>query len=184
MTYPKRDQRPFKLQEYDPAWKERYAAAEAQIRPILGSNLISIEHIGSTAIEGMVAKPQIDILAVVKDLSKVPDVYQAFRDIGFTPKGRGYVEDDDEYICEDSPDGHRLTSVHVIQEGNPKVFGYRAFRDYLQTHDNERQHYISLKRQLSEKYADDYQEYNGRKAELIDDLKKRAVAWANKKAGQ
>ncbi len=169
--------RPYELQEYDPAWKQRFLETSKRLSAIFGNNLIEIDHIGSTSIVGMVAKPQIDILAVVENLDEVTKQYQAFRSAGFEPKGRGFVAIDDEYIIEDAPDGNRLTSIHTLEQNNPKIAEYKIFRDYLQSNDEDRNLYIATKKNLYSLYKDNYPQYNSGKSETINAIKDRAKHW-------
>lgn len=174
--------RPYELQEYDPAWKQRFLDAAEKLKPIFGDNLVEIEHIGSTSIIGMVAKPQVDVLAVVKNLDTVKDRYDAFIKAGFIPKGRGYVAEDDEYMTEDSADGKRLVSAHTLQEGNPKIPEYKIFRDYLQNNEEDRNLYIATKRKLYSEHHDNYADYDSGKKEVIAGIKARAKDWALRQA--
>ncbi len=168
----------FELQEYDPAWKQRFLDAANKLKPIFGDNLVEIDHIGSTSIVGMVAKPQVDVLAVVKNLDAVKDQHDTFVKAGFVPKGRGYVAEDDEYMTEDSSDGKRLVSVHTFQEGNPKIAEYKNFRDYLQDNKKDRDLYITRKRELYSKHSDNYADYDSGKKDVIAAIKTRAKDWA------
>lgn len=174
-----RTHRPYELQEYDPEWKKRFRYAVEKVKPILGDNLVEIEHIGSTSIEGMIAKPQVDILATVKDLSLIPQYYDAFRKAGFIVHGREYVAPDDEYISEDTPEGRRLTAIHMLQEGNPKINDYKVFRDYLKVNKEDRELYIATKRKLYSLHHQNYPDYNSGKNELIEAIKTRAKEWAS-----
>lgn len=157
----------------------RFQERKAKIAPLFGDNLISIEHIGSTSIPGMMAKPNIDMLVVVKDLDDIPPLYQTFIDAGYTPQGREYVGDGDEYITEDTPEGYRITSIHVYQVGHPKIKHYQDFRDYLIAHEDEKQLYLDLKQNLYTQYKDDYGSYDLGKTETIEALKERATLWSN-----
>lgn len=170
--------RPYELQEYNPEWKERFVKAKEKLKPIFGDNLVEIDHIGSTSIEGMVAKPQVDILVAVKNLDKVKELYESLEKAGFTIKGRGYVNPDDEYIHEDSPDGKRLVSVHIFQEGNPRIEDYKIFRDYLKVNKEDRELYISTKRKLFDLYKDNYAEYDSQKGSMVKEIKTRAKEWS------
>src|SRR3989344_2603757 len=91
-----RQHRPYELKEYDPQWKESFFDYAGRLKPIIGDNLLEIEHMGSTSIEGMVAKPQIDILVIVKDLRLIKDNYEQFRAAGFVPRGTEYISTHDE----------------------------------------------------------------------------------------
>jgi GrpB-like predicted nucleotidyltransferase (UPF0157 family) len=172
-----RPHRPYELQEYDPQWKQIFSDTAEKIRPIFGDNFIGIEHIGSTSIEGMVAKTQVDILVIVKDLDLVPTYYDAFTKAGYTPRGKEYVGNGDEYVTEDSPDGKRLVSIHIFQEGHPQINQYREFRDYLRIDKEDRDLYISTKRNLYVANKENYEGYDSGKEEVIKAIKTRAKAY-------
>lgn len=170
--------RPFTLQEHNPEWKDRFLGVAERIRPILGSNLVDVEHVGSTSIMGMVAKPQIDVLVVVKDLSLVEQLRGSFEEADFTVHGRGYVTDDDFYVSEDSLGGMRMTSIHILQEGNPKIKEYIVFRDYLTENVEDKELYIKTKRDLYSQHSENYASYDSGKGDVIQDIKQRAKEWA------
>ena len=174
--------RPFELVDYDPKWKEWFQMYSEMIRPILGDNLIEIHHMGSTAIEGMVAKPQIDILAVVKNLDSIPQLYKTFEEKGFICRGKEYVKNDgvgigDEYVTLDSPEGKRLTSIHIFQEGNPKIDEQLIFQRYLSSHPDDKVLYIKTKKELYKKYSNNYHEYDSGKGPVLKEIKTRARHW-------
>ena len=170
--------RPFTLQEYDPLWKERFVAIARRVTPLLGDNLMEVEHIGSTSIEGMFAKPQIDVLVVVKNVDDVADVRNAFEKAGFSSRGRGYVSADDEYFTEDARDGSRLASIHILQEGNPNIRDYKIFRDYLIQNEGDRNLYIRAKESLYSSHSDNYAHYDRGKKDVIEAIRNRAREWA------
>lgn len=130
----------------------------------------------------MVAKPQVDVLVVVKDLDAVVAKHKTLITAGFTPRGRGYVAEDDEYLTQDSPDGKRLISVHILQQGNPKIAEYKVFRDYLQENETDRNLYITTKRNLYSLHENNYTEYDSGKKEVINAIKNRAKQWVAEKA--
>ena len=170
--------RPYELQEYNPKWKEQFLNTAERLRPILGDNLLGIEHIGSTSIEGMVAKPQIDILVIVKNLALVKERYEDFKTAGFVPRGTEYVGTDDEYVTEDAPDGRRIASIHIFQEGHQEIDECRIFRDYLRVNKEDRELYISTKRDLYALYRENYAGYDSNKKDIVNKIKVRAKKWA------
>lgn len=170
--------RPYELQEYDPVWKETFSNIAETVRPILGDNLITVEHVGSTSIEGMVAKPQIDVLAIVKNLDLVEGCYEAFQNAGFVPRGREYVGVGDEYVTKDAPDGKRITGIHIFEEGHPEIIALRNFRDYLKSHKEDRELYIATKRDLYAKHHDNYHGYDSGKSEVIHEINNRVKVWS------
>lgn len=173
-----RKHRLYELKDYDPLWKKQFAAYAERLRPILGDNLISIEHMGSTSIEGMAAKPQIDMFAVVKDLDKVRDVYPAFEVAGFVPRGREYVGIGDEYVTLDDEHGKRLAGIHIFPEGHWSIEEERLWRRYLSTHKDERDLYSNTKRDLYAKHKENYEGYDTGKNAVIKEIKARACEWA------
>jgi GrpB-like predicted nucleotidyltransferase (UPF0157 family) len=171
--------RPYTLKEYDPAWKETFNEVSNRVKDTLGGIALKVEHIGSTSIEGMVAKPQIDILVIVKDLELMKTKHQEMVDAGFTHHGRGYVNEDDDYFSLNTDEGKRIASIHILQEGNPKIDQYLLFRDYLRAHPEERDLYIGVKRDLYSKHSDNYADYDGGKKDIILEIRERATNWFN-----
>ena len=168
-----RKHRDYGLEEYNPKWKDMFLQYVEQVKPILGENLIGAEHMGSTSIPGMVAKPQIDVLLIVENLDKIPKLYDEFRVKGFVPRGREYVGIGDEYVTLDDESGKRLASIHIFQKDHPQIKETLMFRDYLRINEQERKLYIKTKRDLYRKHKDNYEEYGTGKKECIDGIKRR-----------
>lgn len=173
-----RTHRPYELVPYSPDWGTQFNTAAAIIREIMGSNVLEIEHIGSTAIPGLAAKPQIDMLVIVDNLDVVPQFYAEFSTRGFVPRGRDYVDNDDDYITKDGPDGRRLLSIHIFAKESKQIPAYLEFRDYLRTHSEERELYEEIKLNLYTKHRDDFAAYDIEKGPLIKPIINRAHAWA------
>lgn len=171
--------RPYTLEEYNPKWKETFIEISDKVKSILGDIVLTIEHIGSTSIEGMAAKPQIDILVIVKDLNLVVTKYQEMIEGGFTHHGRGYVNKDDDYFSLNTLEGRRTASIHILQKGDEKIDHYLIFRDYLISHPNERDLYISIKKDLRSKYSNSYADYDNGKKNVILEIRGRAIKWHN-----
>jgi GrpB-like predicted nucleotidyltransferase (UPF0157 family) len=174
-----RTHRPYELAPYNPDWVTQFESEAAVIRDIMGSTVLSIEHISSTSVPGLMAKPQIDILVVVDNLDEVPQFYEEFRGRGYIPQGRDYVDNDDDYITKDAPDGRRLVSIHIFAKDSLQIPMFLEFRNYLRTHDDERQLYMNIKHNLYEKYRDNYAEYDSKKIPLLKPIIERAHVWAN-----
>jgi GrpB-like predicted nucleotidyltransferase (UPF0157 family) len=150
----------------DPAWAERFARLSHDIRSALGSRLVSIEHVGSTAIPGLPAKPIIDIDATVHDPADESGYRDALERLGFVLT-----------IRESEWHQHRMfklreprTNLHIYAEGCSLPARDVAFRDLLR---NDRQlavTYSELKRELSSHKWSSSQHYAEGKSELIIDL--------------
>jgi GrpB-like predicted nucleotidyltransferase (UPF0157 family) len=173
-----RTHRPYELVPYNPDWALQFNNAAAEVKDILGSYVLEIEHIGSTAVPGLAAKPQIDMLVVVDDLDVVPQFYAEFSRRGYIPRGRDYVENDDDYITKDGPDGRRLASIHIFAKDSNQIEAYLEFRDYLRAHNEERELYQGIKQELYRKYKDDFSSYDSEKGPRIASIIDRAHVWA------
>lgn len=172
------DYRPYQVVEYDPKWRDIYKSHINKIEPILGNEILSVHHVGSTSIPGMWAKPNIDVMVVVHDISKIKQYRTDMELAGYVARG-DYSKIDEEYFTEDLPSGERVASIHVFQSGNPEIKKHLDFRDYLTTNEDARNRYIKLKKQLVHDRKVHYRGYDDGKQKLISQLNKEAEAWAS-----
>ena len=170
--------RPYELVPYNSDWALQFKNVDAEVKDIMGSCVLEIEHIGSTSVPGLAAKPQIDVLVVVDNLDVVPQFYTEFSRRGFVPRGRYYVDNDDDYITKDGSDGRRLISIHIFANDSHQISAYLEFRDYLRTHNKERQLYENIKQNLYRKHRDDLASYDTEKGPLMKPIIDRAYTWA------
>jgi GrpB-like predicted nucleotidyltransferase (UPF0157 family) len=165
---------------HDRKWAEKYQAESRRLRAILGDNVVSIHHIGSTAIPGILAKPIIDILVEVRDLSLVDAFNEKMTLRGYLPKGE-YGIPGRRYFRKGT-DTHHTHHVHVFQTGDPNVERHLAFRDYLRTHPLEAQVYSQLKESLALRFHDDPESYMDGKDEFIRKIDDKAKTWKRENA--
>ncbi len=158
------------LAEYDPEWPRLYAREEGLIRAALGAKALHVEHVGSTSVPGLAAKPVIDIDLVVADSSD-EDAYVA--DL----QAAGYVL----RIREPDWYEHRLfkgpgtnVNVHTFSKGCAEVDRMLAFRDWLRTHEDDRDLYEGAKRELAAREWKYVQNYADAKSAVIADIMERA----------
>jgi GrpB-like predicted nucleotidyltransferase (UPF0157 family) len=125
--------------EYDDAWPTRFTAEADQIRAALGPELRRIDHVGPTSVPGLAAKPIIDIALSVETLDTL-DI-EALEELGY----RSVVEDDDLL-----PNGRRFCKagyhIHAYEQEDEAFLDHVRLRDYLRTHDEDRDAYSALKR--------------------------------------
>lgn len=131
----------FALSPHNPIWKEVYEKESVQINEALGSNLIKIHHVGSTAIAGLLSKPKVDILAVVKegDMTILP-----LEQAGYTYRGEWNIPFKYGFSKREGID----VNLHVLEEGHGEIEVMLTFRDYLLTHQDALDAYASLKQGL------------------------------------
>jgi len=163
---PQRHDAPITLQEYDPAWPRLFSREDRRIRKALGSRAIRLEHVGSTSVPGLVAKPIIDILLVVADSADEPSYVPAL-------EAEGYVL----RIREPDWHQHRLlkgpdTSInlHVFSVGSAEIHRMLTFRDLLRTNPETRELYARTKRELARRTWKYVQDYADAKSEIVEGI--------------
>lgn len=170
-----------KVVSYDPKWPEIYEREKNLILQILGEEAVSINHIGSTSVPGLAAKPIIDIMPVVRDISKVDWLKSQFESIGyeymgeFGMPGRRYLRKGGD---------ERTHQIHIFEACNKKdVLRHLAVRDYLRLHGDAREAYGTLKRQVAAQYPEDIEGYCNGKDAFVKNLEAKACAWYERTKG-
>ena len=149
---------------HDPAWAGEFREESSRIAAIFGQELLSIHHIGSTAIPGMSAKPIVDIMLVVRDILKVEASNADMIQLGYTPMGEYGIAGRRFFFKGDKVRTHQ---VHSYQPDNPEVNRHLDFRDYLIAHVDEARQYAQLKASLAEQHRYDIEAYTQGKAAFI-----------------
>jgi GrpB-like predicted nucleotidyltransferase (UPF0157 family) len=152
--------------EYDPWWPARFDEEKSRIEEVLGSRAIAIEHVGSTAVPGLGAKPIIDIMV------GVPDLGGAFAGCSAALQGIGYLyvprRLPDRHFFHRGPWGARTHHLHLTEFGGAMWERYLLFRDYLRTHPDVARQYFEFKRQVAARPNIDRPAYNAAKRPFID----------------
>ncbi len=161
-------------------WVDLYAAEAPQIKRALGENALTIHHIGSTAVPGLMAKPTIDIMVEVNHIDKVDACQTAMEKIGYQAKGE-YGIPGRRYFPKCQGEVH-LFHCHVYQTGHPDLTRLLNFRDYLRTHPKAASQYQTLKLALAAQFTWESKKYTAGKTELIAELDQLAAAWRGETA--
>ena len=165
---------PVELVSYDAAWPARFEEESAELRRVLAPWLAGpIEHIGSTAIPGLAAKPVIDIMAGVDSLDGSRAAIAAAADLGYCYFP--YQAELKHWFCKPSP-AFRTHHLHLVPVGSPYWSRPIAFRDYLRTHPEVAAEYEALKRRLAAEFRFDREAYTEAKAPFINAVTDRALA--------
>ncbi len=152
-----------KIQRYNPKWRISARKEINTLKKALKSFALGIQHIGSTAIPGMNAKPIIDIDVAVKSLKVVNDLIEPLKKLGYKyrvgePEKRLFVKGPNEKIT------HHL---HVIELGSNLWNNDLLFRDFLRKNKKEAKQYLKLKKELASQFHNDRRSYSGGKENLI-----------------
>jgi GrpB-like predicted nucleotidyltransferase (UPF0157 family) len=155
---------------YDPQWPAEYAAEEARILEVCRGLPIRLEHIGSTAVPGLDAKPVIDILAGCPPRASRAEYVAALRQIGYEHKGAFGIPGRN-YFRRGSPRSHH---VHMVSWSSAFWQRQLAFRDALRSDASLRHEYAVLKRELARTFADDVEQYASAKGPFIASVLRKA----------
>lgn len=160
--------------KYDPKWKQDYQDEQKKIEDILKENALVIYHIGSTSVPGLAAKPIIDIMVAVRSLEKVDAAADAFSALGyeflgeFGIAGRRYLRKGGD---------ERTHQIHIFQADDWNNIGrHLAFRQYLSTHEREREEYAKLKMELAQQFPYDIEGYCDGKEAFVRAVEAQALS--------
>jgi GrpB-like predicted nucleotidyltransferase (UPF0157 family) len=169
---PRRADGPIELVDYDPAWPELFAREEARIRAALGDEVRLLEHVGSTSVPGLAAKPIVDIVLAVPDSAEEDAYVPALEAAGYVLRVR--EPDWFEHRVFKGPDTE--VNLHVFSAGCEEVERMLAFRDHLRTNDADRELYERTKRELAAREWTFVQDYADAKTEVVREIVARAGA--------
>ena len=167
----KRIDGPIALVEYDPAWPSLFEQEADRVRDALDNRVLRIEHVGSTSVQALAAKPIIDILLVVADTAE---------EAGYVPdlEAAGYIL----RIREPGWYEHRKfkgpgtdINLHCFSDGCPEVQRMLAFRDWLRVNEDDRLLYERTKRELATKIWRYVQDYADAKTAIVEEILARAT---------
>jgi len=159
-----------RLVRYSSAWRILFDKERANLSGAAGDLFLAIEHIGSTAIPDMEAKPIIDIAATIRTLDDVEKCVKALSSAGYEYKGE-YGLPDRHFFVKGNPHTHYL---HVVQEKSDHWRAWLTFRDYLRRNKQAFDEYAALKRDLAIRHSSDRTAYTKAKTEFIAAILKRA----------
>ena len=170
------DRRRVELVSHDPSWSSQAAAESARLAAAIGETLIRIEHVGSTSIAGIAAKPTIDLLPIVRDLTALDARRPQIEALGYVWRGEFGIPGRRYCIREEG--GRRLFHVHCNEEGSPEIARTLDFRDYLRAHPVEARAYEAQKRVAAAAHPTDTLAYSNAKSDWIAACIARATKWA------
>ena len=161
---------------YDPAWPDLYERERALIARALGDPAVAIEHVGSTAVPGLGAKPIIDILIAVLDLSDGERCMRPLEELGYEYRGEAGIAG--RLYFRKFSGGKRSHQIHMVEQESDFWQRHILFRDFLREQPQEAQDYYDVKVRLAERFGTDRLGYNEAKTEFIESALARARAAA------
>jgi GrpB-like predicted nucleotidyltransferase (UPF0157 family) len=156
----------------DPAWPSWFADVRRRLEEALGDRALAIEHVGSTSVPGLWAKPVIDVDLTVADSADEPAWLPDLEAAGFELRIREPAWEEHRCLKGHEPDAN----VHVFSTGAREPQRHRVFRDWLRAHDEDRAAYGEVKRQVASRGFSDAMLYNNEKAWVVYDLYEKVFA--------
>jgi len=165
---------PMELVPYDPAWPARFEEWRARLAPALGSSAKRIDHVGSTSVPGLAAKPVIDIQVSIADLRDEAGYVPVIESLGVQLRSH----DDEQRYFRPFPGRPRDVHIHVCESGSTWERRHLLFVAFLREDVTSREAYLQAKQLAMARWADDRIAYTEAKDDVIRDIMARAETWA------
>ena len=151
---------------YDEAWRSEFTKIESELRSALGSLALAVEHVGSTAVRGMSAKPCIDVDIVISDRSDLAETISRLDKIGYIHEGDLGIADREAFRYEDKP---HLAKHHlyVCTKSSPELHRHVTFRNFLRENPSAAMEYSAVKEEAARLFPDDIDKYIEHKSPTI-----------------
>lgn len=166
------EKREIKVVDYDPEWPKKFEQHAEVIADVLGDSALRIEHIGSTSVPGLAAKPIIDILVVVRNSADESVYLPQLEAAGYLLRVREPDWHEHRMFRTPEKDVH----IHVYSAGSPEIQRNLTFRDRLRRNTDDRSRYEQKKRELAANEWSDMNEYANAKTEVVESIIAEAQA--------
>lgn len=154
------------VEPYNTAWKDDFIAIRDELAPALGDLALAIEHVGSTSVEGLSAKPIIDIDVIIESREKLPEVIEALSSIGYTHEGDQGIPGREAFKFE-GKEHLRNHHLYVCDKDASELKRHLSFRDYLRSHPEAVAEYSRIKAEGAVLFPYDIDQYIEHKAPFI-----------------
>jgi len=162
------------IAEYSFAWRQMFAEEKMRLQEILPISAV-VEHIGSTSVPGLAAKPIIDMMVGITDFTQADALVPGVQSLGYEYVSQFEVEMPFRRYFRKDNEGVRTHQIHLVALNSEFWNRHLAFREYLKTHPDVAAEYAALKRQLAEQDWQDVNDYADAKTEFIQSVEARAL---------
>ncbi|MBO4769733.1 MAG: GrpB family protein [Clostridia bacterium] len=162
------------VEPHDHEWETTAQQTITTLKKLLDALITDAQHVGSTSVKGICAKPIIDIAVGVSDFRVIPEMIRCLEGNGFIYRGQDHPEQY-LFVCGDIDE--RTHHIHVVIYGSDEWNGYLNMRDYLNSHGEDAATYSALKESLAKRYPDDRETYTAMKSEMISEILAKAADW-------
>ena len=160
------------VEPYNEEWKSDFIAIRDELDTVLKDIVLRIEHVGSTSVEGLSAKPVIDVDVVIKDTTVLPDVISALQTIGYFHEGDLGIPGREAFKYE-GKEHLRKHHLYVCSQDSEELKRHVTFRDYLRSNPDAVEEYSKIKEEAAYLYPWDIDKYIEHKSPVIEMIYKR-----------
>ncbi len=161
-----------RLVEHDSAWAALFEDEARRVRDAAGDLVVDVQHVGSTAVPGLPAKPILDLAIAASGSDSIPELVRRLVAIGYIDQGDAGSDGGYLLVRESRPEV-RVAHLHIVAADDPQWRGYVEFRDILRQDPAARERYADLKRQLTSAFPNDRRAYTRGKHDLIREILSR-----------
>ena len=166
----------YSIDPYNPEWVIKFNSIKSILERIFKEKALAIEHIGSTSIPGMRAKPLIDVLVIVEKIESFEEEKRKMEELGYE-WGENYIEPNSLIFFKEGDDRRKTENIHICEKNSPKAIQFIQTRDYVRAHPERALAYSNLKEKLNAEYPDDYPAYRAGKQSFLDESEHLAYEW-------
>lgn len=166
---------PVIIVDYDPDWPRRYGEERVLILETIGEYIASVEHIGSTSVPDLAAKPIIDIMAGLARLDDALHCVEPLSAVGYEYVPEYETQMPDRRYFRKGPERKRTHHLHMVELNGDFWTRHLLFRDYLRAHPEQIRAYADLKRVLAARYGRDREGYTNAKSEFVEGVLRTAI---------
>ena len=160
------------VHSYEKTWADDFVAIRDELNTVLKDLALRIEHVGSTSVEGLSAKPIIDIDVVIENRKRLPEVIAALQKLGYSHEGDQGIPGREAFKYE-GKEHLRKHHLYVCAQDSEELRRHIAFRDYLRSHPDAVAEYSRIKEEGAELYPWDIDKYIEHKSPFIESIYKR-----------
>ena len=166
---------PVEIVSYDPRWTALFEEAKREIIAAIGPYVSRVEHVGSTSVAGLAAKPTIDVLIGVHHLAEAPSFLPPLEALGYEYVAKHEAVFPQRRYLRRIVDGRHTHHLHIVEPKSNFFKEHLLFRDYLRSHPEDAARYAALKYELAEKYRGDRDAYTEGKSDFIQGILMKAL---------
>lgn len=155
--------------EYQSTWPDDFNKIKAELETDLKDLILSIEHVGSTSVIGLAAKPIIDIDVVIESKESLPTIIQRLALMGYYHRGNLGIQDREAFSYE-GKEHLRLHHLYVCPKESKELHRHITFRNHLRNHPEDVKCYADIKKEAAKLYPNDRDAYGAHKSKVIEEL--------------